>query len=230
MTWKYISYLLFLSLCFGKAAEITEEQPKKLPEEPVKELPKEQTEEQPKELPKEPAEELLEDQPQPLPKELQKFSIHCAEQQGEEGTRASNHLLAGMPQSDQTNLNGDFLIINFDYAYRARAEFPWCKELPEQLFFNDVLPYAALDETRETWRPKFYQLCKEIVKDCKTSGEAAQALNRELFKLINVHYNRGRKKPNQSPSESMETGKATCTGLSIILTSPAVPLEYQHAW
>ena len=205
MAWKYISCLLFLSLCLGKAEELPKE-PKKLPEEPAKELPKEQVE------------GLLEDQPQPLPKELHKFSIHCAEQQGEEGTRASNHLLAGMPQADQTNLNGDFLIINFDYAYRARAEFPWCKELPEQLFFNDVLPYAALDETRETWRPKFYQLCKEIVKDCKTSGEAAQALNRELFKLINVHYNRGRKKPNQSPSESMETGKATCTGLSIILT------------
>ena len=55
------------------------------------------------------------------------------------------------------------------------------------------------------------------MRDCKTATEAVQALNRELFKKINVHYNLGRKKTNQNPTESIEQGKATCTGLSIIL-------------
>ena len=50
-----------------------------------------------------------------------------------------------------------------------------------------------------------------------TPTEAVQALNSQLFNLINVHYNTGRKKPNQSPSESIEQSRATCTGLSIIL-------------
>ncbi len=55
------------------------------------------------------------------------------------------------------------------------------------------------------------------MKDAPSASEAAQRLNRDLFKRINVHYNTGRKRPNQSPSESIALNKATCTGLSIIL-------------
>jgi transglutaminase-like putative cysteine protease len=55
------------------------------------------------------------------------------------------------------------------------------------------------------------------VRNCKTATEAAQALNKELFKRLKVHYNLARKRNNQSPKESIEQGKATCTGLAIIL-------------
>ena len=144
--------------------------------------------------------------------EIVKFRDH-----GALGEQAWEFLSAGMPESDLKSLSADLLIENFDYAMRARSEFAWSEGISEEMFFNDVLPYAILDETRESWRPEFYSLCKELVKDCQTAGEAAQVLNRDLFNKVNVHYNRGRKKPNQSPSESMQTGKATCTGLSIIL-------------
>ena len=46
------------------------------------------------------------------------------------------------------------------------------------VFFNDVLPYASLDETREAWRGDFYAKCAKLVKGCKTSTEAAQAINK----------------------------------------------------
>ena len=103
----------------------------------------------------------------------------------------------------------------------AREQFPWAKNLPEKVFFNDVLPYASLDETREPWRKDFHSKCSVIVKDSNSATQAAQAINREFFKLINVHYNTGRKAPNQSPSESQKLGMATCTGLSIILVDAA---------
>ena len=149
--------------------------------------------------------------------ELTKFSTH-ASKLSEEGARASAYLLTGMPKSDRSTISSQLLINNITYALRARKEFPWCQKLSEKQFFNDVLPYAVLDETREDWRPKFYKISKALIKDCNTAGEAAQVLNRDLFNKINVHYNRQRKKPNQSPAESMEINKATCTGLSIILT------------
>ena len=53
--------------------------------------------------------------------------------------------------------------------------------------------------------------------NCTTAAEAAQTLNREFFNLVNVHYNTKRRATNQSPSESIEQGMATCTGLSILL-------------
>ena len=136
---------------------------------------------------------------------------------GAMGRRGAEFLVRHMPESDLKSLGTEFLLENLDYAFRARSEFSWCASLPEEIFFNDVLPYASLDETRERWRPDFYRQASEIVKNAASAGEAAQALNRELFNLINVHYNTGRKRPNQSPSESIEQGRATCTGLSIIL-------------
>ena len=63
----------------------------------------------------------------------------------------------------------------------------------------------------------FIKLASDIVRDCTNATEAAQALNRELFNRFNVHYNLARKRNNQSPAESIAQGKATCTGLAIIL-------------
>ena len=145
------------------------------------------------------------------------FIAAAKEKHGETGEKAARFLVEHMPAIDREALTADFLTNNLDLAFEARGKFPWAKEVPEEIFLNDVLPYAVFDETREPWRTDFLEKAQPIVKDAKTASEAAQALNREFFKLINVHYNTGRKAPNQSPKESMASGRATCTGLSIIL-------------
>ena len=127
-------------------------------------------------------------------------------------------LVEHMPDSDLTSLKADFLLTNVDLAYKARKEVPWGKEVPEELFLNDVLPYANVDESRDAWRKEFYDLCMPLVKECKTPAEAAQKLNRELFKKLKLGYSTQRRAPNQSPKESIEQGKASCTGLSIVLS------------
>lgn len=148
---------------------------------------------------------------------LEQFRSQSAKAFPKAGPLAYRALLAGMPSADRETVTGEFLLKNLRYALKARSEFPWGKRVPEELFFNDVLPYAVLDETREDWRPEFYQISSRLVKDCQTASEAAQVLNRDLFSELGFHYHTGRKKPNQSPSESRATGKATCTGLSIAL-------------
>ncbi|MCU0702471.1 MAG: transglutaminase-like domain-containing protein [Fimbriiglobus sp.] len=126
-------------------------------------------------------------------------------------------LVEHMPDADLKGLKADFLLANTKLAYAARAEFPWGKEIPEDLFLNDVLPYANVDEKRDPWRQEMYDLCKPLVKDCKTPTEAVMALNAEVFKLVDVRYSTQRKKPNQSVTESRAIKMASCTGLSIIL-------------
>ncbi len=149
--------------------------------------------------------------------EIKAFVEAAREGYGEFGEKAAVFLVEGMPESDLKSLKKDFLSENLDLALKAREQFGWTKELPEEVFLNEVVPYASLDETREAWRKEFYAQCAELVKECKTTTEAAQVLNKNFFNLIKVHYNTGRKAPNQSPFESKESGKATCTGLSIIL-------------
>lgn len=126
-------------------------------------------------------------------------------------------LIANMPDGDLTSLKADFLLTNTDLAYKARKEVPWGKDIPEELFLNDVLPYANVDESRDPWRKEFVELCMPLVKGCKTPTEATQKLNSELFKILKLKYSTQRKAPNQSPKESIEQGKASCTGLSIVL-------------
>lgn len=152
-----------------------------------------------------------------LPVETEKFIAQAAEQFGDAGQRAVYFMVDNMPSGDRATLSSDYLLENLRLAFEARNRFPWAKTVPERMYFNDVLPYASLDEPRELWRNQFYQMAGEIVRDCKSATEAAQALNRELFKRINVHYNVGRTRNNQGPLASIDEGKATCTGLAIIL-------------
>ena len=145
------------------------------------------------------------------------FLVAAKEKFGEDGAKAAKFLVENMPPMDRGTLSKELLMENLGLALQVRGEFPWAKQVPEAIFFNDVVPYAVFDEPRESWRSDFHEKAMAMVKDAKSGAEAAMILNRDLFKLLNVHYNTGRKKPNQSPRESIEMGKATCSGLSIIL-------------
>jgi hypothetical protein len=135
----------------------------------------------------------------------------------QEQRKGMEFLIANMPDGDLRNLKADFLLLNTDLAYKARDEFPWGKKVPEDIFLNDVLPYANVDEKRDAWRKEFHEMCAPIVKDCKTASEAVGKLNSELYKKLNVHYSPQRRAPNLSPKESIAQTTASCTGLSIIL-------------
>lgn len=154
---------------------------------------------------------------QAMPLMTDAFVSAAAEKFGDAGRRAAYFIVDNMPATDRESFDQEFQMENLSLAFAARKKFPWATNISERMFFNDVLPYASVDEPRDPWRAEFFSMASDIVKDCRTATEAAQALNRELFKRINVHYNTARKRNNQSPRESIEQGKATCTGLAIIL-------------
>ena len=145
------------------------------------------------------------------------FVAAAREKHGAAGENAARFLVEHMPAQDRQTLSLAFLAENLELALQARAEFPWARTVPDDLFLNDVLPYAVFDEARDPWRAEFYSMASTIVKGSDSATAAAQALNREFFKLVKVRYNTNRRIANQSPKESMELGKASCTGLAIIL-------------
>ena len=130
---------------------------------------------------------------------------------------AMAYLIAWMPQGDRDTMRLDLLRENVTYALRARAEFPWAQALPDSVFLNDVLPYAVVDEVRYSWRRDFYERFAPRVKGCTDIRAALDTVNRILPSAVGVEYNTLREKTNQSPSESMRQGMASCTGLSILL-------------
>src|SRR5436190_12206994 len=148
---------------------------------------------------------------EPMPVETESFVAQAAVKFGETGRRAAYFLVDNMPASDRATLSSEFLMDNLSLALDARKSFPWAAGVAERMFFNDVLPYASLDEPRDPWRAGFYKLASAIVHDCTNATDAAQALNREFFNRVSVHYNLARTRNNQSPKESIEQHKATCT-------------------
>lgn len=145
------------------------------------------------------------------------FVAAARKDHGDFGEKAARFLVANMPEQDARTLDAAFLSENLDLAMQARRTFPWSAKVPEEIFLNDVLPYAVFNEPRDPWRAELLEKAAPLVRNATTATEAVQALNKDFFKLINTHYHTGRKRTNQSPKESMEQGKATCTGLSILL-------------
>lgn len=126
-------------------------------------------------------------------------------------------LLENMPAADVQTLSSSFLLENVNLAFAAWEASPWRERVSRELFCNDVLPYACLNEARDPWREQLREKCAPIVTACKTPGEAACLLNEKIFPLFKVRYSTGRRRPHQSPRETIETGVATCTGLAVLL-------------
>lgn len=127
-------------------------------------------------------------------------------------------LISYMPERDLKELKADFLLENSAYAYKAREQFSWTKQIPDSIFFNEVLPYVSLNEKRENWRKEFFDRFSKYVVNCSDIFEAIDSINQNVRDEVLVDYSTKRKKPDQAPFESMEQHLASCTGLSIILT------------
>ena len=127
-------------------------------------------------------------------------------------------LIANMPDRDLTSLGGKFIGTNVELAYEALGKAPWGKKIPLDVFLNDVLPYANVNERRDDWRKDFYGRFAAMAWECKTPDQAVRKLNSHIFKALKVDYHATKRpKSDQSPYESTKAGYASCTGLSILL-------------
>jgi len=141
-------------------------------------------------------------------------ALDDAPEDEKEGVR---FLVVHMPDRDLKSLSAEFLLTNVRFAYQAWDEAPWKDRIPKQVFLNDVLPYASINERRDDWREDFYKRFKPLVADADSPGKAAVILNQKIFNMLNVRFSRSRPKADQSPYETIGAGMASCTGLSVLL-------------
>ena len=118
-------------------------------------------------------------------------------------------LRAYMPAQDRETITEERL--------DARSQFPWAGKVPWELYENNVLPYAVVNEPRDEWREQFHNLFAPLVSACKTGREAALTIASCIQKTLNVRYSTERRIPHQGVKESLQSGKVSCTGQSILL-------------
>lgn len=137
---------------------------------------------------------------------------------------ATDELSAGIrfiktyqPKFDVPLISDARIAAEVKLALKARAEFPWAKATPWEIYANDVLPYAVVNEARDEWRQLFYDKFAPLVKNCKSGTEATLFIARHIQPLIKVKYSTSRRIPHQGVAESLKLGKVSCTGQSILL-------------
>ena len=126
-------------------------------------------------------------------------------------------LITHMPKEDLKTLSSDFLLSNCQLAYESQENSPWNESIPQDIFFDSILPYASLNERRDDWRADFQSRFSSVIKEAETPYEAAAILNNQIYEMVGVIYSTDRPKADQSPYESIDAGMASCTGLSILL-------------
>ncbi|GFR45390.1 hypothetical protein Agub_g6769, partial [Astrephomene gubernaculifera] len=126
-----------------------------------------------------------------------------------------------MPASDRKMLSYSFLLNQTRLALKARADNDWAREVPWDVFQNYVLPYANLDEPREDWRSEFYARFAPMVSGTTSILDAAVALNYQIWTSggWNITFKAQQTPDIMSPSQVIEAGYASCTGLAIFLVN-----------
>ena len=130
---------------------------------------------------------------------------------------AMEWLVKNMPIEDLERLSSEFLLTNSTFAFKAKENFLWSESIPNEIFFDYVLPYASLNERREEWREDFFNRFSPLVEKATSAYEAAALLNNQIYEIVGVQYSTKRPKADQSPYESIAAGLASCTGLSFLL-------------
>ena len=128
-------------------------------------------------------------------------------------------LLENMADADLKSLSARFLLDNVALGYQSLRTAVWRDEIPPEIFLNDVLPYANFNEERDASRRMLREKSLPLIAGCRTPSEAAQRLNEKLFPLVNVRYSTERARADQNPTQSIASGKASCSGLSILLVN-----------
>lgn len=107
--------------------------------------------------------------------------------------------------------------VHTQHAVQMRDLLPYAGQVPDELWLNDVLPFWVADEHRDFWRPHFQDRVLPSVERCTTLADAIDVVRTHSPLLFPCSYDTSRRSVKQGVFESIATGKATCTGLSLLL-------------
>ena len=119
---------------------------------------------------------------------------------------AMEFLYAYMPLSDLADYEPAFYLDQVRYAFRAREEMPWGKDIPEDVFRHFVLVYRVNNENLDTARMLMFRELKERVQGM-TIEEAALEVNHWCHEHVAYRASDSR---TSAPLATMRTSLGRC--------------------
>ncbi|MFH1228067.1 MAG: transglutaminase domain-containing protein [Planctomycetota bacterium] len=134
-------------------------------------------------------------------------------------------LISVMTYPDIAAITKDILLEHIAYAYKARAQYPWMRHMPEDIFLHYVLPYRCAEEPISAYRKYFYEQLDPIVGQCADMADVVQQVNLWLGELKPDGSKRVRFKQNeardQGPLATLKAGYGRCEEMMIVYMSAA---------
>lgn len=90
-------------------------------------------------------------------------------------------------ENDPEVITADLLIQNIDQAFQAWRNNPWSKNISFDLFCQGILPYRALNEPLENWRPLFTKEYAWLKDSLQNSSDILRVFG-IIHKNINGEY------------------------------------------
>ena len=119
---------------------------------------------------------------------------------------AMEFLYAYMPLSDLADYEPGFYLQQVRYAFKAREEMAWGKDIPEDVFRHFVLVYRVNNENLDTARMVFYRELKDRVKGMSIE-EAALEVNHWCHEHVAYRASDSR---TSAPLATMRTSLGRC--------------------
>ena len=119
---------------------------------------------------------------------------------------AMEFLYAYMPLSDLADYEPAFFLQQVRYAFKAREEMPWGREVPEDEFRHFVLVYRVNNENLDTARMVMFRELKDRVKGM-TMEEAALEVNHWCHEHVAYRASDSR---TSAPLATMRTSLGRC--------------------
>lgn len=132
--------------------------------------------------------------------------------------KAAGLLIRDIPPADAALMRAEDIMEHVDYAFKAREEFPWCRDLPEDIFLHYVLPHRVAQERLVPWRKAFFEELSPRVADAQSMREAALRVNAWCFAQADFV---GTDRWDQDPMATIARGLGRCEELAILFISAA---------
>ena len=129
--------------------------------------------------------------------------------------KALEFLYQYMPLGDSVDYSEDYFRECVQYAFKAKAELPWGKDIPEREFKHFVLPPRVNNENLDRFRATYYNELKERVKDL-TLYDAVLEVNHWCHEYVSY---KGSDSRTSAPMATIKTSWGRCGEESTLLVT-----------
>jgi hypothetical protein len=133
-----------------------------------------------------------------------------------QAVNAAYDLLEPAVKEDVKHITADYLIDNIELAFKVWKEQPWGKNIPFDVFCEEILPYRVAHEPLENWRKKVLASFEDLNRSFKrqsgiTAVSACSQINSQLPRFRIVYG-----LPQMNYSMIMTTTKGTCEEMTAL--------------